>query len=66
MELVNDLGNDVVVEMLVKKKHSEKIESGDILPLISKIREALEPISSRDHSYTNETEEVADVMTKSH
>lgn len=52
MDLVNDLGNDLVLAMLVEKRHSEKIDSAEVLPLISRIREILEPVSARDHSYT--------------
>ncbi len=52
MDLVNDLGNDLVLAMLVDKKHSEKIDSKEILPLISRIREILEPVSLKDHSYS--------------
>lgn len=52
MDLVNDLGNDLAFAMLIEKKHVEKIDSREILPLISKIREILEPISEKDHSYT--------------
>ncbi len=66
MELVNDLGSDVALAILVEKKHSEKIDSKEILPLISKIREILEPISYRDHSYLQESDDTLSVMTKSH
>lgn len=55
MDLVNDLGNDLVQAMLVQKKHSKKIDSKEILPLISKIKEVLEPISLKDHLYSNAT-----------
>lgn len=51
MDLVNDLGNELAVAMLVEKKHSEKIDSKDVLSLICRIREVLEPVSSRDHSH---------------
>jgi hypothetical protein len=52
MDLVNDLGNDLVLAMLVEKKHSEKLDSREVLHLVSKIREVLEPVSAKDHSYT--------------
>jgi hypothetical protein len=52
MDLVNDLGNDLVLAMLVEKKHGEKIDSKEIVSLIGRIREVLEPISTKDHSYT--------------
>lgn len=53
MDLVNDLENDFVLAMIVKKKHAEKINSKELLPLLSKIREILEPISAKDHSQRN-------------
>lgn len=50
MDLINDLENDLAVAVLVDKKYSEKFDSKEILPLILKIREILEPISAKDHS----------------
>ncbi len=52
MDLVNDLGNDLAFAVLVEKNHSEKFDSRELLPLLRRIREVLEPVSSKDHSYT--------------
>ncbi len=49
MNLVNDLKNDFVLAIIVKKKHAEKINPTEFLPLLSKIREVLEPVSAKDH-----------------
>ncbi len=66
MELVNDLGSDVALAILIEKRHSANIDSREILPLISRIREILEPISSRDHSHLSEQFETVKTMGKTH
>lgn len=53
MDLVNDLENDFVLAMIVKKRYAEKIDSKELLPLLSKIREVLKPLSARDHLQMN-------------
>lgn len=65
MDLLNDLGNDVALSVLVKQIHSDKLDSKEILPLISRIREVLEPVSAKDHTYSIETFDVAKAMRKS-
>ncbi|REJ75254.1 MAG: hypothetical protein DWQ47_07135 [Acidobacteria bacterium] len=52
MRLVNELENDLAFAVLVDKTGDEFIETKDVLPLIHRIREVLEPISERDHSYS--------------
>ncbi len=64
MDLLNDLGNDVALSILVKKTHFEKLDSKEILPLITRIREVLEPISSRNHSHPIESLDVAKAVSK--
>ena len=54
MQLVNDLETDLAFAVLVEKEGSEKLESKDVLPLINRIREVLEPISEKDHAYSSE------------
>ncbi len=66
MELVNDLGSDVALAILIEKGHSTTIDSGEILSLISKIREILEPISSRDHSQLSKQFQTAKTVGKTH
>ncbi len=66
MDLLNDLGSDVALSVLVKKIHSDKLDSKEILPLISRIREILEPVSSKDHSYSIEPFEAAKVMKQTY
>lgn len=57
MQLVNDLENDLALAVLVKRNTEESIDSKEVLPLIHRIREVLEPISERDHAYSESEEE---------
>ena len=50
MNLINDLGSELAQAVLVEKKHREKISSKDVLPLISRIADALEPSSTEKES----------------
>ena len=54
MQLINELENDLAFSVLVEKKNRELLDSGDLLPLLSKFREVLEPITERDHSNDQE------------
>ncbi len=45
MNLINDLDTEIAFAVLVDKKHNEKIESKDVLPLIGRLNKALEEIS---------------------
>jgi hypothetical protein len=59
MQLVNELENDLAFAVLVDRKDGRRIESKDVLPLINRIREALEPISEKDHAYSEDSERAA-------
>ncbi|QQS40059.1 MAG: hypothetical protein IPM63_11875 [Acidobacteriota bacterium] len=59
MQLVNELENDLAFAALVDKHREEGIESNQVLPLIHRIREILEPISERDHAYSEAKVEVS-------
>jgi hypothetical protein len=48
MNLINDLDTEIAFAVLVEKKHNEKIESKDVLPLIGRLNKALEEISEAD------------------
>ena len=50
MNLVTDLGAEIVFAVLVEKRHTEKIEAKDILPLIGRISEALNQIAEKEDS----------------
>ncbi len=50
MDLVDDLGNDLALAILTENKYGKKIDSKQILPLMSKIREVLETVSTKDHT----------------
>lgn len=45
MNLINDLGSEIALAFLIEKRNSERISSADILPLIKRINDVLEPIS---------------------
>lgn len=47
MDLIDDLGTDLALAFLVERKHREKIESEDVLPLIRRIKAALQSVSYR-------------------
>ncbi len=46
MDLVNELENDLALAFLVEKKYSERIDSREVLRLLDKVREVLEPLSN--------------------
>ncbi len=46
MNLASELENDLALAFLVEKKHSEKIDSKEVLVLLNKIREVLKPLST--------------------
>ena len=46
MNLANELENDLALAFLVDKKHSERIDSKEVLVLLKKVREVLKPLSS--------------------
>ncbi len=46
MDLIDELGNEVALTLLVEKKFTEKIESSDVPSLIDKIKHILQTISS--------------------
>ena len=45
MNLINDLETEIAFAILTETKHSEKIPSIDVLPLIGRLSKALEQIS---------------------
>lgn len=50
MDLINDLGCELAFAVLVEKKHNENIQIKDILSLIRRIEDALQPISEKNIS----------------
>lgn len=50
MNLVNELENDLALAFLVDKKYSEKIESKEVIALMDKVREVLQPLSTEEES----------------
>ncbi len=48
MNLVNELENDLAFAFFVEKIHSEKIDSKEVVALLNKVREILEPGSADD------------------
>ena len=41
MDLIDDLGNDLVLAFLVERKHRQKIDSKDVSVFIARIKAAL-------------------------
>ena len=48
MDLINELGNELALTLLVEKKFVEKIESSDVPSLIDKIKHILQTVSSAE------------------
>lgn len=48
MNLINDLGSELAFAVLIEKKHRERLHSSDVLPLIGRITEVLQPITARE------------------
>jgi hypothetical protein len=49
MDLVNELSSELALAFLVEKKHAEKVNTSDVLALIDKIKEVLQPISVKEN-----------------
>ncbi len=49
MNSANELSSELAVAFLVEKKYSEKANSSDILALIGKIKEVLQPLSVKEN-----------------
>jgi len=65
MQMVNELENDLAIAVLVKRKNNEQIDSKEVLPLINRIREILEPISAKDHAYAEPSETQISTVSES-
>ncbi|MFV0389839.1 MAG: hypothetical protein ACK5NT_13925 [Pyrinomonadaceae bacterium] len=50
MEVVDDLGNEIVFAVLVDKSKRNKIDSKEIIPLLQRIRESLQGVEMLDHT----------------
>lgn len=53
MNLINDLGSELAIAVLIEKRNSEKLNSEDILPLINRLNEALDAVSRRAEESRN-------------
>ena len=49
MDSANELGSELALAFLVENKYAGKVNSGDILALIGKIREVLKPLSDKEN-----------------
>ena len=47
MNLISDLESELAYAVLIEKKHSEKISSEEVLPLIKRLNDALESVSAK-------------------
>lgn len=50
MNLVNELENDLALAFLVDKKYSEKVDSAEVVALMDRVREILQPLSAEDEN----------------
>lgn len=50
MNLVNDLENDLALAFLVDRKYAEEIDSKDVVALMDKLREVLQPLSIEEEN----------------
>lgn len=53
MDSANELSSELAVAFLVEKKYAEKASSSDILALIGKIKEVLQPLSAKENCGEN-------------
>lgn len=63
MNFINDPDTEIAFAVLVGKKHKEKIESKDVLPLIGRLDKALEEISETSED-KNEHFSNADLLSQ--
>ena len=47
MELLNELGNDLAIAILIEKQNAQTLESTEIVNLIGRVKTLLEPIVLR-------------------
>lgn len=47
MNLISDLESELAMAVLLEKRHSDKINSKDLLPLIKRLNDALESVSTK-------------------
>ncbi len=53
MDSANELSSELALAFLVEKKYAEKINSSDVLALIGKIKEVLQPLSAKENGNEN-------------
>lgn len=66
MNLINDLGDEVAFAVLVEKRHLERIDSGDVLPLISRIKEVLQTVSVEEEISEEDLKSERTIRAASH
>lgn len=45
MDLIDDLGNDLAFAFLIERRHLNRLDSREVLNLIGKVKEILQPVS---------------------
>ena len=48
MDSANELSSELALAFLVEKKYTERLNSTDVLALIGKIKEVLQPLSAKE------------------
>lgn len=49
MDSANELSSELALAFLVEKRYAEKINSSEIVTLIGKIKEVLQPLSAKEN-----------------
>ncbi len=49
MDLVNELSSELALAFLVEKKYAKRLNTSDVLALISRIKEVLQPLSATEN-----------------
>ncbi|HXH70346.1 MAG TPA: hypothetical protein VNI60_08460 [Pyrinomonadaceae bacterium] len=49
MNLVDELSSELALAFLVEKKHAGKVNTSDVIALIGRIKEVLQPISVKEN-----------------
>lgn len=53
MNSANELSSEIALAFLVEKKYAGKVNSSDVLALIGKIKEVLQPLSIKENCGEN-------------
>lgn len=55
MNLISEIESELAFAVLIEKRHAEKIDKQDVLPLIKRLNDALESVSAKEAETKAET-----------